>query len=130
MSLIQYNGRDYCLAEAPNVAAGSTSSSTKFIDWKLDKTNFGTIQAPRPVEFHKEAGIVIVRDAHQDLIDKNNRGRGKGGGPDDKGIFHVKTKIKNVAVQVGYLPVILWDPLNNDNWELCAAIDPKIVNVP
>ncbi len=40
----------------------------------------------------------------------------------------IKTKRKANKKENVFVPVIKWN--NNGQWDLCAAVDPKIVNVP
>lgn len=131
MTQIHYLGRPYCIAEAPYVRVTETSSKTKFINWTLDRTSFGG----KPIQFHHEAGVVIVDERKHDLIDTTPSSRGHGNGdvvsvPIPKHKFHIKTNRKISEGNVSYLPVVLWDRTGLGDWELCAGIDPKIVNVP
>ena len=128
MRTIPFGGRNYCLAEAPNIKVRTDTgggSHLKAIVWKLSPA---TVDG-KPVAFHADSGIVVVDDPNTQ-IDKKDHGYGNGGGgsnpPTDQ--YYIKTKRDKVDAKASYLPVILWNP--GPDAELCAASDPKIVNAP
>lgn len=133
MDVITYNLVDYCIARAQEVKVYETKDKERFVNWSLDKTSFA---GGRKIQFHSEAGIVFLLDAsNKDLIDDNANSRGHGNGdviemPVPTYKFHIRTKKINKKAMAPYLPIILWDAKNDGNWELCAAVDPKIVNEP
>ena len=123
MKLINVNGRDYCLAVAPHlkVKTQSIAIANKNIVWQLSHSTLGG----KDLAFHGESGIVLIVDPDAQ-IEKGGPGNGGVFSP-PKDIYHVKTKRNKKGAESAYLPVILWGSGGNE--ELCAAIDPKIVNV-
>lgn len=128
MRTIPFGGRNYCLAEAPNVNVRTDTgggSHLKAIVWRLSLPALDG----KPVAFQADSGIVVVDDPNTQ-IDKKDHGYGNGGGgtnpPTDQ--YYIKTKRDKVDAKASYLPVILWNP--GPDAELWAASDPKIVNAP
>lgn len=123
MQLIPVGGRDYCLAVAPDlkVKTQSIAIANKNIVWQLSHSTLGG----KDLAFHGESGIVLIVDPDAQ-IEKGGPGNGGVFSP-PKDIYHVKTKRNKKGAESAYLPVILWGSGGNE--ELCAAIDPKIVNV-
>lgn len=126
----------HCLAVAPskiNVPVGNKNDYMPVV-WTLSTPDLdgGTAN----VEFAEKSGIVVTRMAApvhstfslKEHIKEPKRGNGN---PND----NTKTKF-NVQVHQGhakntestYFPIILFTPLKREQ-ELCAAIDPKIVNI-
>lgn len=130
MSVISIEGHPhpYCLAQAPLVKVKRVPGLDKFVNWKLEPAVLTGDQGAQVVQFHPDAGIVTTYEKNGSQIDKKNRGHGKGDGPVEQHKFHVKTLKDAKAGESGYLPVVMWDRKGNGELELCAAIDPKIVN--
>ena len=126
MKLITVDGRDYCVAVAPKLEVKTVAgggSSKKIIVWKLSQSSLGS--TPKPLEFYTDAGIIIPQDADKQ-IEKGGLGDGGVGIP-SKDMYHVKTKRDKLGAVSVYLPVILWGAPGSE--DLCAGIDPIIVNV-
>ena len=127
MKPLTVDGKEYCVAVAPNLEIKTDSGgsgSKKTIVWKLSHTSLGS--TPKPLEFHADSGIITTQDADTQ-IEKGAHGDGGVGMP-AKDKYHVKTKRNKLGAVSVYLPVILWGLPGSE--DLCAAIDPKIVNVP
>lgn len=126
---ITVSGRNYCLVEAPNIKVPTDTGGAghlRAIVWKLSATTLGG----KPVAFSDGTGIIVPIDG-DNQIDKSKQGYGDGSGgganpPTDQ--YYVKTKRNKVDAKASYLPVVLWGSASDA--ELCAASDPKIVNVP
>jgi hypothetical protein len=114
--------KKFCVAVAPEVKVkfdqGGGGNKKKIV-WELNETELDT----KPLVFHEDAGIVITIDKKKQ-VDKKGK-RGNGGAP-VKHVFHTMTKRDKQNASATYLPVILWGPPGDE--ELCAAVDPKIVN--
>ena len=125
MKLISAGGRNYCLAVAPHLSVKRRSSggvfNKKIVRWQLSVPSLDS----KPLVFHADSGIVIVSDADAQVDKKGDYGDGSGSSSPDT--YHTKTKRNKRDAQTAYLPVILWGSGGDE--ELCAAIDPKIVNV-
>jgi hypothetical protein len=126
MKVISVDGRDYCLALAPELKVKTDSSggffNKKRLVWKLSATSL----KGKALAFHADSGIVITVDADHQIDPKGAYGDGSGGAASTD-LYHVKTSRKKLNAVSGYLPVVLWGAAGDE--ELCAAIDPKIVNV-
>lgn len=118
----------YCVAEVPEVKVDRLSMprGERSINWKLSDSVVGG----KPVEFHSTLGILIMYDSSPPQIKASGRGPGRGdgvGGP-AKTYFHVTTLRNKAKAESGYLPLILWGTPGSADLQLCAAVDPKIVN--
>lgn len=125
VQVISVSGRDYCLAIAPdlNVKTKTSGSTRKTLVWKLSVPNL----SGKPVAFHGNSGIVVTVDADKQVDPGGGHGNGASPPPAPTDMYFVKTKRKKLNAVTGYLPVVLWGSGGDE--ELCAAIDPKIVNV-
>lgn len=126
MRIIPVNGRRYCLAEARDVAVKTVTGgggNPKAVVWKLSTD---TLDGKRLV-FHPDAGIIITADRDKQIDPKGGYGNGPGHPNPPKDRYYVKTKRDKLGAKSSYLPVVLWGPEGDE--ELCAAVDPKIVNV-
>jgi hypothetical protein len=120
----------YCVAIAPEVSvktnggAGGGHGNPKRVVWHLATTSLDT----RGLEFHPDSGIVITIDNERQITSKGGHGDGSPGGPNppSKTVYHVKSARDKQNAEVGYLPVVIWG--TGTAAELCAAVDPKIVN--
>lgn len=128
MKTIQYQGRDYCVAVAPDVTVGTKPSGTpkKVIRWKLDADKLTGNGVVKVLAFERNAGLVLTVNQYSQLDLWGKIGDGLGS-PLQQIRFHTRTKRDRLGARATYLPVILWGPAGDE--ELCAAIDPKIVNV-
>lgn len=119
------NGKPkYCLVVAPEVKVKTVldgDRKPKTVVWQLKQDELDG----KPVAFHEYAGIVIIAD-HGDQVDRKNSGLGDGSGAIRADRYYVKTKRNKNKAESTYLPVVLWGKKGEE--ELCAAIDPKIVN--
>lgn len=122
-------GTVYCVARAPRVAVphdkSGSNANKRLIVWHLNKTQLDG----KALAFHEDAGIIITAETHKQVDLKGKRLDANGNKASDH--FRTSTK-RNVLDLQGkqsstYLPVILWGPSGEE--ELCAAVDPKIVNV-
>jgi hypothetical protein len=117
--------RPYCLAVAPTVKVKRKQGIPQYIDWRLDPQ----VLDKGALAFHESSGIAITYEVSPTQIENSHRGRGRGGGgPTLQHLFHVRTHSNARDGEAGYLPVVMWDRLGDGNLELCAAVDPKIVN--
>lgn len=120
-------GKTYCVALVPDVAVplDRNGKSKRMIRWKLepDTLNNGTKEVP--LSFPDESGIVIIRDDERQLDRVGKIGDGLGS--KDNRYFRTWTTRDADAAQTHYVPVILWG--EGETAQLCAAVDPKIVNV-
>lgn len=127
MKLLTIDSKQYCLAVAPNLEVKTQTGgggNKKVIAWALSVSSLGS--PSKPLEFHADSGIITTQDADKQL-EKGGHGDGGVGIP-SKDKYHVKTKRDKLGASSVYLPVILWGPPGFE--DLCAAIDPIIVNVP
>lgn len=135
MATIRYpdapGGKVYCVAIAPKVNVETDASGGIFnhrrIVWYLSAANLKDENGvDRQLAFHNDAGVVLTVNQHTQLDHWGKLGDGSSG-PVLQTFFHTRTvrNVKNASAT--YLPVILWGP--PDTAELCAAVDPKIVNV-
>jgi len=130
----QPNGKTYCVAVAPDVKVRTDPFGGLFnkrrIAWKLVDQNGADIASldGKALVFHEDAGIVItIDDPTSPQVDKRGQ-RGDGiVGQVLNWRFHTLTRRNRLGASATYLPVILWGPSGDE--ELCAAVDPKIVNV-
>ena len=123
MQIITVEGRKYCLAVAPDVKVKvqvGGSASMRNVVWELSPAALDG----KDLAFHSESGIVLTVDPFAQI---KKGGPGNGGASPTAILHHVKTKRDKLGAEAAYLPVILWGSSGNE--ELCAAIDPKIVNV-
>lgn len=125
MKLIQVDGRKYCLAVAPDLTVKwnlfGGIFNKKIIRWKLSAPDLDS----KPLAFHADSGIVVAFDPDAQL-DKHGD-YGDGGIARSADTYFTRTKRNKQDATSSYLPVILWGSGGNE--ELCAAVDPKIVNV-
>ncbi len=114
----------YCVAMAPTVKLTNTSGGgqQKKVAWELDTYTLGG----KPLAFSEDAGIVIAYSSTPGHVEKGGPGDG-GTGAVDKRKHHAKVNRNKTNATSSYLPVVVWGPPGSE--ELCAAIDPKIVNV-
>lgn len=129
VEIVQGSSGTYCLATARNMSVPSKEGALPFdkrtIGWKLSTAELDS----RPIRFHAESGIVIVTDG-QDQIDRGGT-LGQTPGPNPVSTFSVKTKRNKKKATSIYLPVVLWErklASGQLEYDLCAAVDPKIVN--
>lgn len=130
MKTLSFQGKDYCVAVAPEVRVKTDPAGGFFnrrrIVWKLDTDKLTGNGAVKDLAFHPDAGLVLTVNQHAQLDLWGKLGDGQGG-PVQRIFFHTRTVRNKKDASATYLPVILWgDP---DVAELCAAVDPKIVNV-
>ena len=114
----------YCLALAPTVEVKrkTLSDPKKPVVWMLSRYDLDK----KPLAFHVDPGIVITYDP-KGQISKGGSGAGPIVGIQDPKLHHVKTTRDKYKAESNYLPIILWGDSGNE--DLCAATDPKIVNV-
>lgn len=126
MKMITHQGKDYCVAVAPDVFvkthSGGGPGNKRRIVWRLDTASLGG----KALAFHDDAGTVITVDKHKQVDPRGKRGDGLGGSVLNH-VFHTMTVRNKASASATYLPVILWGPSGEE--DLCAAVDPKIVNV-
>ena len=123
MQLITFGGRNYCVAVAPDVEVETQAGSganKKIVAWKLSRSDLDG----KDLAFHGDSGIILTRN-QKNQVEKGGAGNGSLISPPNA--YHVKTKRNELKAEAVYLPVILWGPPGKE--ELCAATDPKIVNV-
>jgi hypothetical protein len=126
-------GKTYCVAVAPDVNVKTDTFGGFFnkrrIAWTLVDQSRVEITSldGKALAFHDDAGIVItIDDPATPQVDRRGK---RGYDVSDAVPSHFRTftvRNKHLA-SATYLPVILWGPPGKE--ELCAAIDPKIVNV-
>lgn len=127
MTMIEYQGKKYCVAVAPEVQVKTKTSGgpldKKRIVWELDHDELDS----KALVFHKDAGVVItIDDPLKKQVDTWGKlGDGSGGQPSPQQ-FHTKTQRNKKGASATYLPVVLWGQSGYE--ELCAAVDPKITN--
>lgn len=130
MKTISYQGKDYCVAVAPDVKVKTDPSGNPFnrrrIVWRLDTDKLVGNGVMKDLSFQDDAGLVLTVNQHAQLDLWGKLGDGSGG-PVQRIFFHTRTLRNKLGASATYLPVILWGPA--DTAELCAAIDPKIVNI-
>jgi hypothetical protein len=120
------NPRKICVAEAPDVEVETqpTATTRKVVLWKLDNDKLDG----RDVDFYPEVGILFPVNAgapgNKHVTDPKP---GDPGDPNAKVSYHAQVLPDSAGKTSIYLPVIMWD--GPRGVELCAAIDPKIVNV-
>lgn len=123
---IEVNGKAYCVAIAPNVEVERDDSIfAPLLKQKLVWELFTTALDGKPLVFQEDAGIVITAETHAQVDRRGGLGDDVSG-PLLKHRYFTKTKRNVAKAESGYLPVILWG--TGLEVELCAAIDPKIVN--
>lgn len=127
MKIIEVGGRKYCLAVAPDVSvktsALGSSLNKKSVRWKLSQPDLDS----KPLVFDPDSGILITHDPEGQVNKHGDYGDGSGSGSATADSYHIKTKRNKDTASATYLPIILWGKPGEE--ELCAAIDPKIVNV-
>ena len=123
VQVITVDSRDYCLAIAPDLRVKQRSSGRKTLVWKLSVSSM----SGKPVAFHGDSGIVVTVDADKQVDPGGGHGNGASPSPPPTDMYFIKTRARKLNAVTGYLPVVLWGSGGDE--ELCAAIDPKIVNV-
>ncbi len=123
VQVITVDGRDYCLAIAPDLRVKKRVIGKKTLVWKLNVPNL----RGKPVAFHGKSGIVVTVDLDEQIDAGGGHGNGSSPSPAPTEMYFVKTKAKKLGAVSSYLPVVLWGSGGGE--ELCAAIDPRIVNV-
>lgn len=125
MKIAEHEGTKYCVAVAPRVELKHQTGpgQLKRAIWQLDR---GDLDG-KPVAFHGDSGIVIAYETVSKHVEKGGLGDG-GVGVVDPTRYHMKVNRNKPALTMSsYLPVVIWG--NGGNEELCAAVDPRIVNV-
>lgn len=128
------DAKKYCVAAAPdvNVKTDTSDETKRRITWRLvdakdasePKAEINALEG-KPLAFHVDAGIVIATDAKWQI---DRRGQRFKFGDETKWWRYRMWTRRNVKdAEATYLPVILWGDPGKE--ELCAAIDPKIVNI-
>jgi hypothetical protein len=115
----------YCVAIAPRVVLRRQTGSgqQKKVIWRLGRGDLDD----KPLAFHHDSGIVIAYETASKHVEKGGLGDGGVGIADPKR-YHMKVnRNKPVDTMSSYLPVVIWGTGGNE--ELCAAVDPRIVNV-
>ncbi len=115
----------YCLAVAPQVDVkfkdGPPRETHKVVVWELSLASLDG----RPLSFHATNGLVFHNQTKPDHVGNGKHGDGTPGNKDaDK--YNVTVKRNQPLDKSSYLPVVLWGTPGKE--ELCAAVDPKIVN--
>jgi hypothetical protein len=124
VEVITVDNRDYCLAVAPDLKVKTLNTGVKkTLVWKLSVSSL----SGKSVAFHGKSGIVVTVDADKQIDPGGGHGNGASPIPPPTDMYFIKTKRKKLNAISGYLPVVLWGSGGDE--ELCAAIDPKIVNV-
>jgi hypothetical protein len=124
MKIAEVDGAKYCVAVAPRVELKHQTGAAqqKRVIWQLD---LGSLDG-KPLAFHRDSGIVIAYETVSQHVEKG--GLGDGGSSVDATRYHMKVNRNKPALTVSsYLPVVIWGSGGNE--ELCAAVDPRIVNV-
>jgi len=124
MQTIAYGGRNYCLAMAPDLKVkldrfGGFFNKKRLV-WRLSTNTLDS----KGLAFHPDSGIVVAVDDNHQIDRTGSYGDGSSGTADT---YNIKTVRNDDTLPSSYLPVILWGPSGAE--ELCAAIDPRIVNV-
>ncbi len=116
------NKRKICLAEAPDVEVQIQGTPLARVTkvWKLDSQQLDG----GAVDFFPGLGILIPDNAGGDHLKDGKAG--DPADPNEKVSYHVQV-LADVQKTSIYLPAILWK--GPRGVELCAAVDPKIVNV-
>ena len=125
MKIAEHEGTKYCVAIAPRVELKHQTGpgQQKRVIWQLDS---GDLDG-KPVAFHGDSGIVIAYETVSKHVEKGGLGDG-GTGSVDPTRYHMKVNRNKPALTMSsYLPVVIWGAGGNE--ELCAAVDPRIVNV-
>lgn len=125
MTIAEDAGSRYCVAVAPRVELKHQTGSgqQKTVIWKLEPSTLDG----KPLAFHGDSGIVIAYETVSKHVEKGGLGDG-GTGIVDPTRYHMKVnRNKPVLTMSSYLPVVIWGTAGNE--ELCAAVDPRIVNV-
>lgn len=126
MRTLNHSGKDYCVAVAPEVFVKTDASAgpgnKRRIVWKLDTNAL----LGKALAFHPDAGIIITVNQFGQVDNWGALGDGMPG-PVLKHFFFTRTLRRIHNARATYLPVVLWGPSGDE--ELCAAIDPKIVNI-
>lgn len=115
----------YCVAVAPRIELKRQTgpNQQKRVVWELVPAALDG----RPLAFHADSGIVIAWESVLKHVEKGGLGNG-GGTPAVPTQYHMKVNRKEPALtKSSYLPVVLWGSAGNE--ELCAAVDPLIVNI-
>lgn len=128
MLLITAGTRNYCVAVAPNLNVKWDTNGGDFnkktIRWKLSRPDLDS----KDLAFHPDSGIIVTFESDPKKAQVDKKGDyGDGSGSKSPDTYYTKTKRNKPKAESGYLPVILWGSSGKE--ELCAAIDPKIVNV-
>lgn len=129
MRTFVHNGKDYCVAVAPEVTVqiSTLTVNKRRLIWQLSTHELvSSSGVAKKLAFHPDSGIIITIDKDKQVDKKGSLGAGPPA-PVSPTFFHTFTKRKKPDASTTYLPVILWGESGGE--ELCAAIDPKIVNV-
>ena len=125
MKLAEVDGSKYCVAVAPRVELKHQTGpgQQKRVIWQLDLSNLDG----KPLAFHRDSGIVIAYETVSQHVEKGGLGDG-GGSSVVPTRYHMRVNRNKPALTTSsYLPVVIWGSGGNE--ELCAAVDPRIVNV-
>jgi hypothetical protein len=125
MKLAEHEGTTYCVAVAPRVELKQQTGSgqQKKVIWRLEPSEL----LGKSLVFHGDSGIVIAYETVSKHVEKGGLGDG-GGGSVDPTRYHMRVNRNKPALTMSsYLPVVIWGTGGNE--ELCAAVDPRIVNV-
>lgn len=125
MKFIEQDGMKYCVAVAPKVELKRQTGpgQQKRVVWQLDQNELLT----KPLAFHGDSGVVIAYETVVKHVEKGGLGDGVAT-PPVRTLYHMKVNRKEPALtKSSYLPVVIWGSGGNE--ELCAAVDPLIVNI-
>lgn len=124
------NGKYYCIAQVPDVKVPHDPSphlnTKRRIAWELDVDSLNDGTQDRKLWFHHDYGILVLDDPAHQVDRMGDLGDGLPG-PVNERRFHTWTRRNLLDAVVSYVPVILWG--DGKDAQLCAAVDPKIVNV-
>jgi hypothetical protein len=128
---IPHGDQSICVVSAPRVKVNfkNAHGGKAKVVWKLKPPSvlLGKMQ------FHSPSGVLVLSEKVKDHV--KGGGVGDGAQQPDAQYFHRDIhQVKNNANQNGdsaYVPIVIWKYRNARNEEvedLCAAVDPKIVN--
>jgi len=106
--------KDLCVAAGYDVEVKAGNGPSKKVEYTLDIQSVGIVTPEFIDAVHVQEdtdGSGGDFDGHSKALDK----------------LVVKTKRKVAGNHIAFLPYIKWK--NGSTWDLCASIDPKIVNV-
>lgn len=123
--MLTEDGR-YCVVAAPkvHVKRNTGPGQQKKVVWKLSTSTLDG----KPLLFHDDSGIVIAHQSESKFVEKGGRGDGNVGNSDPDKYFLRVNRNKPALAEASYLPVVMWGDGGKE--ELCAAIDPRIINQP